>query len=197
MNGARIQELAERSMRRAEESLRRLIRHPIRLRVCRVGAFSLEGASAWTEIAEGGPALGIRFEITGQGSGHIFILFPQGMVHRILQTLLGGDARTRPLTDVEISAIQEVGNIMASSFLSEWGDSLGRRLLHSVPQARSEDILRWMRDALASLCALGTELIEVRGVLEDGERRIHGRFFVVSEIATPENFGDGGRKNRR
>ncbi len=188
---SKVRDISERSVRRAEESVRRLLGHSLRL--------TLRGiypVSTLVEDAEGGPMAGLQLQITGQGSGCILILFPLPMVFRFLQVLLGGAAEPRPLREMERSAIQEVGNIMASSFLSELGDLLGRRLLHSSPEMYIENIPQLVRDVATSLRALGSELLVIQGAIEDGEYQPQGRFFFVPEAAILEPIARGTAGNR-
>jgi chemotaxis protein CheC len=129
---------------------------------------------------------GLRFRILGQGSGWIFLLFPLPTIYRLLQLLMGTPADPRDLTEMERSAVREVGNLLASSFLSELGDLVGRRLMPSMPEIHFEQIPRVVRELLASLHALGAEVLVIQARLEDPEGSIQGRFFVVPEVGTLE-----------
>lgn len=188
---SKVRDISERSVRRAEESVRRLLGHSLRLTLRGIHPLSILG-----EDAEGGPMAGLQLQITGQGNGRILILFPLPMVFRFLQILLGGAAEPRPLREMERSAIQEVGNIMASSFLSELGDLLGRRLLHSSPEMYIENIPQLVRDVATSLRALGSELLVIQGAIEDGDHQPQGRFFFVPEAAVLEPIACGTAGNR-
>ena len=188
---SKVRDISERSVRRAEESVRRLLGHSLRLTLR-----GIHPLSTLVEDAEGGPMAGLQLQITGQGNGRILILFPLPMVFRFLQILLGGAAEPRPLREMERSAIQEVGNIMASSFLSELGDLLGRRLLHSSPEMYIENIPQLVRDVATSLRALGAELLVIQGAIEDGDHQPQGRFFFVPEAAVLEPIACGTAGNR-
>ena len=188
---SKVRDISERSVRRAEESVRRLLGHSLRLTLR-----GIHPLSTLVEDAEGGPMAGLQLQITGQGNGRILILFPLPMVFRFLQILLGGAAEPRPLREMERSAIQEVGNIMASSFLSELGDLLGRRLLHSSPEMYIENIPQLVRDVATSLRALGSELLVIQGAIEDGDHQPQGRFFFVPEAAVLEPIACGTAGNR-
>jgi chemotaxis protein CheC len=188
---SKVRDISERSVRRAEESVRRLLGHSLRLTLR-----GIHPLSTLVEDAEGGPMAGLQLQITGQGNGRILILFPLPMVFRFLQILLGGAAEPRLLREMERSAIQEVGNIMASSFLSELGDLLGRRLLHSSPEMYIENIPQLVRDVATSLRALGSELLVIQGAIEDGDHQPQGRFFFVPEAAVLEPIACGTAGNR-
>jgi chemotaxis protein CheC len=136
--------------------------------------------------AVGGSLAVLRIEIHGEGSGWILILLPLPTVYRLLQALMGIPAEPRDLTETERSAIQEVGNVVASSFLSELGDRLGRRFLPSAPEIHLDNVPRVVRGVLASVRDLGSDVLVVQAVLEDRERRLQGRIFVVPAVSALE-----------
>ena len=182
----RLRDLSERSMRRAEESLRSLLGQPLRLTICAVHTLPASTLSALAEDAECASLVGLQSRITGQGNGRVVMLFPMPMVRRFLQALVGSSTDAGPLTEMEQSAILELGNILASSFLSGLGDLLGRRLLHSATEIYLENIPQLIRDVHALFHAFGSKALVVHGVLEDAEKHVQGCFFVLSEVATLE-----------
>jgi chemotaxis protein CheC len=136
--------------------------------------------------AGGSPAV-LRIEIRGEGGGWILILLPLPTVYRLLQALMGIPAEPRDLTEIERSAIQEVGNVVASAFLSELGDRLGRRFLPSAPEIHLDDVPRVVRGVLASVRDVGSDVLVLQAVLEDRERHIQGRIFVVPAVSALES----------
>jgi chemotaxis protein CheC len=133
----------------------------------------------------------LRIEIRGQGSGWILVLLPLPTVYRFLQVLMGTPAEPRDLTATERSAIQEVGNIVASSFLSELGDRVGRRFLPSAPECYLTGVPEAVRDMLATVQHLGPDALVVRAALEDGEGRIQGRIFIMPDVGAWGPVGSG------
>ena len=63
---------------------------------------------------------------------------------RMLEALLGRAVPRAEFGELERSAIQEIGNILASSFLSELGEATGQRLIPSPPRLLLEDTERVM-----------------------------------------------------
>lgn len=183
---ARVRALSDRSLSRAERSLGLMLGHPVRFAVREVYGVPSSALPSLAEDAERDRLAGLRFRILGQGSGWILLLFPLPTIYRLLQLLMGTPANPRDLTEMERSAVREVGNLLASSFLSELGDLVGRRLMPSTPEFHFEQIPRVVRETLASLCALGAEVLVIQARLEDPEGGIHGRFFVMPEVGTLE-----------
>jgi hypothetical protein len=180
---AKLRDLFETSMRRAEDSTRSLLGEAMRLTLCGDRSLPGLGQSVLPADDECGPAVGLHSRITGQGSGRVLILVPMPMARRFVHALLGRSNESEPLTEMEQSAIQEVGNIMSSSFLSRLGDLLGRPLLHSVPELYLENIPQLIRDVRASAEAFGSRAVVVQGLIEEMGQRAHGHFFLVSDRA--------------
>src|SRR5574337_1393420 len=114
----RLRVLSEHSLQRAGQSLTALLRHPVRLAVSGITEVPLGALPALLAAADGGVMAGLRFQIAGETGGQIIILLPLRTIFRMLRALLGTQEEQRSLSDQEQSAVQEVGNILVSSFLS-------------------------------------------------------------------------------
>lgn len=178
---ARVRELSERGLSRAAESLGQMLGSSVRLTLREIRHLPSRNVPALVEHGDSSPVIGLTVRIQGQG-GWIFIVFPLHVVYRLLQVLMRTPVEARDLTGLELSAVQEVGNLLASSFLSELGDRLGRRLIPSAPEIHLTNLSRVVRDVLSSHHALDAEVLVVQALLEDAERNIEGRFFVVPEV---------------
>lgn len=185
---ARIRRLSEHGLSRAAASLTRLLGCPARFAGTEVAPVR---SSALPDLAATAPPAAVRIAIHGQGSGWILILLPLPTVYRFLQALMGTPAVPRELTPVERSAIQEVGNIVASSFLSELGDRLDRRFFPSAPECYLDGVAETLRGVLASVCNLGSDVLVVHAVLEDGEGNVQGRIFIMPDVGAWEPVGHG------
>jgi chemotaxis protein CheC len=173
-----------------------MLGHSVRFAAREVHGIS---SSAWPSLAEDAEwdrLAGLRFRILGQGSGWIVLLFSLPTIYRLLQLLVGAPATPRDLTEMERSAVREVGNLLASSFLSELGDLVGRRLMPSPPELHFEQIARVVRESLASLHPLGAEVVVIQARLEDAEGGIQGQFFVVPEVGALEPIARGAAEER-
>lgn len=193
---ARVQGISDRSLSRAERSLGTMLGHSVRFAVRGVHAVSSSALPSLAEDAERDRLAVLRFRILGQGSGWILLLFSRPTIHRLLQLLMGTPANPRDFTEMERSAVREVGNLLASSFLSELGDLVGRRLMPSPPELHFEQVPRVVREVLASLHALAAEVVVIQARLEDAEGDIHGRFFVVPEVGVLEPIARGAAEGR-
>jgi chemotaxis protein CheC len=173
-----------------------MLGYPVRLTLQEIRRLPSSAVSALAEATDSGATVGLQIQIHGESAGWILIVLPLPTVYRVLQDLMGTPAEPRDLTGTERSAVQEVGNIVASSFLSELGDLLDRRLLPSVPAIHLDNIPRLVRDVLASAHIPGAEALVVHAILQGRERAIQGQVFVVADVSIFESTVRGAPGER-
>ncbi|OVE85624.1 chemotaxis protein CheC [Natronolimnobius baerhuensis] len=95
---------------------------------------------------EGGKRVGVRVRLLNPPHGHILILFPEASAKKITAIML--DDVVEDMSDVSgkmaRSAVEEMGNMMASGFIDGWADVLGRVIDVAAPQlvyAPTEEIV--------------------------------------------------------
>ncbi|MFB3817194.1 MAG: chemotaxis protein CheC [Candidatus Methylomirabilales bacterium] len=177
-----LRALSERSLVHAGESLSRLLGHGVRLSASGVHLLPVEELPALVANVAPGSVGGLQFQITGEASGSLVILFPMPTIHRMLEALLGRSAAVEAFTEMERSAIREIGNVLASSFLSELGDLTQRRFLPSPPRILLDDLQPVMAETVVSLARLGPQVAVVQGLFEDPVQQIQGQFFILPEM---------------
>ena len=82
--------------------------------------------------------IGISIEMLEPPNGYILFLFnaesAKELAHGMMGDMMGGDARSQEgFTDMERSAIQEIGNIMTSGFIDGWANVLNTTIDMSTP----------------------------------------------------------------
>jgi len=108
---------------------------------------SLLGAGA--RVALGEPLAGVFFEVRGALWGSVAVLLPRPSCERILERLLGRPSAALEASSVA-SALQELGNILASHVVSAMAETIGEPILLSTPALAPDDAV----SVLASLIAL-------------------------------------------
>ncbi|NGM67528.1 chemotaxis protein CheC [Natronolimnobius sp. AArcel1] len=95
---------------------------------------------------DGGKRVGVRVRLLNPPHGHILILFPEASAKKITAIML--DDVVDDMSDVSgkmaRSAVEEMGNMMASGFIDGWADVLGRVIDVAAPQlvyAPTEEIV--------------------------------------------------------
>lgn len=131
----------------------------------------------------GGPeklVAGLFFRIYGQAKGSILILFPKESALLLVRELVKKDASSVILKDLELSALKEVGNILASAYLNAISSMMKMVLIPSVPGlaidmagAVLDSLLIELSEAGETALLIETEFVE--------ENKITGHFFLLPD----------------
>ena len=117
----------------AASALATMLNHPVDIAVPRVRILDYE------EVTQnlGGPEqllVGLMLSLEGDVSGMIMFLLKREFAHMVLNTLMGTSLEEDGLLDeMGSSAIEEVGNIMAASYINAMSSLTGLNINISVP----------------------------------------------------------------
>jgi chemotaxis protein CheC len=178
-----LKEISNIGMGHAATALSRLLGKTVMLHVPRV---SVTEFAQVPELLGGAEQLvaGVTLRVSGDVGGSILLILPSGCAAQLLESLLGPRQTLDVLDDLAVSALKEVGNILASAYLSTLGDMLGLSLLPSVP-ALACDMAGAVVDSL--LIDLGRSgdmalMIETEfHSLADADSVIKGHFFLLPD----------------
>ena len=83
-----------------------------------------------------GRRVGVRVRLMEPPHGHILILFPEASAKKITALMLSDmvDDLSSVSGEMARSAVEELGNMMASGFIDGWADVLGRTIDIATPQ---------------------------------------------------------------
>lgn len=140
---------------------------------------------AYSELAAllGGPeklTLGIMIDVEGDLQGMIMFLLEQDFTHEVVNALLGTNIDSfEHMTEMDLSVVQEIGNILSASYLNSIAMMTGLMLEISVP-AISVD----MAGAILSVPAIkygeiGDEVLLIEGGFIGGEGSISDEHIEV------------------
>src|SRR5512136_2328305 len=110
-----LQEMGNIGMGHAATALSQLMKKNIHLKISRVIAMDVGHVPVFpkgTQLL----AVGVYLQILGDARGNILIVFTRENAMRMLDNLFSRDkSGGGPLTELEVSALKEVGNILASA----------------------------------------------------------------------------------
>ncbi len=108
------------------------------------------GSGGAAAVAAGRRSTGVFFDVEGHLRGLVALLLAPASCDTIVRNLLSGGAESDRGPQSSASALCEVGNIVASQTMSAVADTLGARILLSVPKLVSEDadgaLARWVAE---------------------------------------------------
>jgi chemotaxis protein CheC len=153
----------------------------------------LVGETIWTQVPvvfesdAGDPALpaddaalrwstGVFFEFEGCLDALVGILFPGAASETLVRRIVGIESGELSPEIIE-SALMEVGNILASHVASAIADTLGSRLLPSIPSLAMENAEETLRDFVAA--SVGDGAIRIESALCDERGAPRGRLVLV------------------
>jgi chemotaxis protein CheY-P-specific phosphatase CheC len=121
---------------------------------------------------------GVIFEFDGCIEALVAIMFRESMRDSVVRQLLGNDEEPLPRESVE-SVLMEVGNILASVVASSIADTLGERLLPSIPILAMEHAQRELAELAVRRSGHFEERIECELLEPGGE--MGGLLILVPE----------------
>lgn len=122
---------------------------------------------------------GIYSRILGDFKGGLLLTFPREDAILIVEKLLGKTVKNHALSELDTSALQEVGNIISSAFVSAIADCINKTLLISVPKLAVDMLGAVVDFILAELAAEAEEALIMEIEFEDVPRTISGHFFIL------------------
>lgn len=185
-----LKEVSNIGMGHAATALSQMIGQRIILRVPRV---SVTEISAVPDYLGGAETLmvGITLQILGDARGSIMLLFPQESAHRLTCCLLNREDRVLVMNELTVSALKEVGNILASAYLSAIGNLLHKTLIPSIPLL-SYDMAGAVVDyVLIDLSQGGNLALLVETDFSGDNASLHqirGHFFMMPDPQTLDIF---------
>jgi chemotaxis protein CheC len=178
-----LKEVSNIGMGHAATALSQMIGQTVSLRVPHV---TITEISRVPDCLGGAEKLmvGITLQILGDARGSILLLFPQESAHHLLCSLLGSKGKGLVLNEISVSALKEVGNILASAYLSALGNLLNITLIPSVPQLAYDMAGAVIDYVLIELSQAGDLALMVETVFSgdpDQDATIKGHFFLLPD----------------
>lgn len=187
-----LKETSNIGMGHAATALSQMIGHPVKLRVPHVTITKISQVPEYLGGAEK-MMVGITLQVLGDARGSILLLFPQESAHRLLCNLIGDQGKVLIMNEVAISALKEVGNILASAYLSALGSMLHKTLIPSVPLLAYDmagAVVDYVLIDLSKSSDLAM-LVETDFIGESSsDLAIKGHFFLIPDPSTLDMFLD-------
>ena len=162
-------------------ALSRLINYRIEMNVPHVALVPIE------EVPEfvGGPELvvaGIFLRVYGKAPSNILFLIPRESAFALVDTLYGRErGATSEFDLMDESALMEIGNILAGSYLNAFYSFTGISMLPSVPALAVDMAGAILNVVLVQLGELGDHALLIETNFVANDRSISGHFFLVPD----------------
>jgi len=168
----------------AVTALAKLLNRKVDMEVPRVKILEFQEVSEMLGGAEL-PVVGILLKITGDLTGKIMFILQQKAAAMLVNMLMNRPLDTEPeFNDMDISALKEIGNILAGSYLSALSGLTNLKILPTIP-----DLAIDMAGAIISVPAIefgkvGDTVLYIETEFCEGNEKVVGDFFLVPDYNT-------------
>jgi chemotaxis protein CheC len=169
----------------AATALSKLLGKPVDMGVPRVNLVPFD------EIAEhaGGAetvVVAVFLRVEGDAPGNLFFLLSVDSAKQLLMELVRMDSVDgEPFTELEVSALSEIGNILAGSYLSSLADFTQLSLSPTVPGFAVDMAGAILAYGLLQFGDMGDRALLIETAFFDGIDQVEGNLFLIPD---PESF---------
>ena len=137
--------------------------------------------TALSELLDAQEVICLKLQILGEVRGSILILLSEENARRMLELLLGRHTEAGlPLSELELSTLNEVANILASACLNALGGMLKMTLLPSVPHLSAGKAGEVLARVLAP-SGQGETIVMIDTVFSIASTLCSGNIFLMPE----------------
>lgn len=168
----------------AATALAKMLNRKVDMDVPRVKILEFKDVSETLGSAEI-PVVGILLKVNGDLTGYIMFILQQQDASMLVNMLMGRPLKeTVEFDEIDISALKEIGNILAGSYLSALTSLTNLRMMPSVP-----DMAIDMAGAILSVPAIefgkvGDTVLYIETEFSEGSDRVVGDFFLIPDVET-------------
>jgi len=169
----------------AATALSTLLNKPVDMAVPTVNLLPFE---AIAERVGGSEAvvIAIFLRVEGDAPGNMFFIISREQARRLLRDLLGFSAgENEEYSELELSALNEIGNILAGSYLSSLADFTGLRMSPTVPSLAVDMAGAILSYGLLQFGTMGDDALLIDTTFLEGQQEAEGHFFLIPD---PESF---------
>jgi len=124
---------------------------------------------------------GVYSKIYGAFNGGLMLTFPRNDAIMLVDKLMGHSESSVTLSEIDVSAMQELGNIISASFVNAIAQIINKTLLISVPKVAFDMLGAIVDFILIELSQTTTEALILEIEFADDPRTIAGHFFILPD----------------
>jgi len=127
------------------------------------------------------PIIGIQMETLGAINGHILLIFSEKSAYTLMELLVGNPSKqkARFITQIGISSLKEIGNIVISSYLSTLSSLSRLPVFPSCPQFTDGLPSAVIKAVFSGFDQRGSHLILIETIFKEQMSSVSGKFFIA------------------
>ena len=169
----------------AATALSRLLNKPVDMSVPKVQILHFEEVSDKVGGAEQ-VVVAIFLRVEGDAPGNLFFILSPESAKSLLKRLVGINMNDDDaFSDMEISALNEIGNILSGSYLSSLADLTKLAMSPTVPSLAIDMAGAILSYGLLQYGQMGDDALLIDTTFLEGNHEVEGQFFLIPD---PESF---------
>lgn len=128
----------------------------------------------------------VYLRVTGDVTGNMFFVISLPSSKKLLKKMLDLDVADDHFSELELSALSEIGNILAGSYLSSMSDFTRLKLQPTVPALAIDMAGAIMSYGMLAYGQMGEHALFIDTMFWDGSDEVEGHFFLIPD---PEAVG--------
>jgi len=169
----------------AATALSQLLDKPVDMLVPKVRMVPFEEVADSVGGAEQG-VIAIFLRVEGETPGNLFFILSLDSAKKLLRNLVGIEVLSdEGYTEMELSALNEIGNILAGSYLSSLADFTQLNMQPTVPSLAIDMAGAILGYGLLQFGQMGDQALLIDTKFLDGQEEVEGHFFLIPD---PESF---------
>ncbi|WP_426447060.1 chemotaxis protein CheC [Paenibacillus sp. S-38] len=169
----------------AATALSKLMDKPVDMLVPKVRMVPFEEVADSVGGAEA-IVIAIFLRVEGETPGNLFFILTLESAKKLLKSLAGIEVVSdEGYTEMEMSALNEIGNIMAGSYLSSLADFTKLNMQPTVPSLAIDMAGAILGYGLLQFGEMGDQALLIDTKFLDGKEEVEGHFFLIPD---PESF---------
>ncbi|WP_172679244.1 chemotaxis protein CheC [Paenibacillus pini] len=168
----------------AATALSRLLNKPVDMAVPKVQLLPFEEISEKVGGAEQ-VVIAIFLRVEGDAPGNLFFILSPDAAKSLLKRLAGIHVEEGDFNEMEQSALSEIGNILAGSYLSSLADFTKLSMSPTVPSLAMDMAGAILGYGFLQFGQMGDDALLIDTTFLEGDQEVEGQFFLIPD---PESF---------
>jgi chemotaxis protein CheC len=180
-----LKEICNIAANNAAMALSEILHKKISMNVPQIKVMALELATK----AMGEPTAlvaGIYSKILGEFEGGLLLTFPRNDAILLIDKLFEHKEQSLTLSELDISAIQEIGNIISAAFVNAIAKVVDKTIFISVPKVAFDMLGAIVDFILIELAQNAKQALILEIKFEDSPKTISGHFFILPDSNSME-----------
>lgn len=170
----------------AATALSQMIQKRIDMTVPQVDILTIDGVVSKIGSEED-RVIAVMLRILGDAPGNVMFLLTMESAHRLIEMLIGHNPFGE-FNEYEISALQEIGNILTGAYINSIVKLTGMMMVSSVPAISIDMLYSLMTTAFVESGQYDEYMMCIEAKFTEGDKDIKGYFFYIPKPGSLEKL---------